>query len=38
MPRKDGFDPDRAIFWGQPNFVPLLEPRVAVPQGRSPSR
>lgn len=26
MPRKDGFDTDRAIFWGQPNFVPLRDP------------
>ncbi len=26
MPRKDGFDPDRAIFWGQPNFIPLRDP------------
>jgi hypothetical protein len=26
MPRKDGFDTDRAIFWGQPNFIPLRDP------------
>ncbi len=26
MPRKDGFDADRTIFWGQPNFIPLRDP------------
>ncbi len=25
-PRKDGFDTDRAIFWAQPNFIPLRDP------------
>ncbi len=23
MPRKEGFDTDRAIFWASPNFVPF---------------
>ena len=26
MPIKEGFDTDRAIFWGAPNFVPLRNP------------
>ena len=26
VPRKDGFDTDRAIFWAQPNFIPLRDP------------
>ncbi len=26
MPVKDGFDTDRAIFWSQPNFIPLRDP------------
>ena len=26
MPMKEGFDTDRAIFWAEPNFVPLRNP------------
>ena len=26
MPVKEGFDTDRAIFWGRPNFIPLRDP------------
>ena len=26
MPTQEGFDTDRAIFWGAPNFVPLRDP------------
>jgi len=26
MPRKDGFDAERAIFWAQRNFDPLRDP------------
>ena len=26
MPKKEGFDTDRAIFWRTPNFVPLRNP------------
>jgi hypothetical protein len=26
MPVKDGFDVHRAIFWAEPNFVPLRNP------------
>lgn len=26
MPRKDGFDADRAIFWAERNFDPLRNP------------
>ena len=26
MPHTEGFDPDRAIFWETPNFVPLRNP------------
>ena len=26
MPKKEGFDTDRAIFWAAPNFVPLRNP------------
>jgi hypothetical protein len=26
MPYKEGFDPDRAIFWQEPNFVPFRNP------------
>mgnify|MGYP001818000696 FL=1 len=26
MPHKEGFDPDRAIFWQEPNFVPFRNP------------
>lgn len=26
LPRKEGFDTDRAIFWAAPNFNPLRNP------------
>ena len=26
MPVKDGFDPDVALLWAQPNFIPLRNP------------
>lgn len=26
QPVADGFEPDRALFWAEPNFVPLRDP------------
>lgn len=27
QPMAEGFDPERAIFWAEPNFIPLRDPQ-----------